>query len=346
MSGGVDSAVAAARLHEAGFDVIGVTLHLWDYPDAGPGAHARCCAPEDQYDARRTADALGFPHYAFDRRTMFEERVVQPFVESYLRGTTPSPCTDCNRNVKLGELFAIAEKLGAERVATGHYARVRDGHIARGKDRDKDQSYFLYAVAPAMIDRLVFPLGDSTKPEVRQEALDRKLPGAGKGESQELCFVGSGAGAYAGFVESRAKERIRPGPIVDAAGKVVGKHEGIHRFTIGQRKGLGVALGDRVFVTDIAGDTVRLGSEDDLLSAEAELQSVVVHPKTKLPMKGLARIRYRHEGARAVFDGTNLRFESPARAVSPGQVAVLYDDEERVLCGGTISRVSSFSGSA
>jgi tRNA-specific 2-thiouridylase len=343
MSGGVDSAVAAARLHEHGFDVIGVTLHLWDYPDAGPGAHARCCAPEDQYDARRTADALGFPHYAFDRRSMFEERVVAPFVESYLRGATPSPCTECNRNVKLGELFSIAKKLGAERVATGHYARTLGGHIARGKDRDKDQSYFLYAVAPDMIERLVFPLGESTKPEVRAEALDRRLPGAGKGESQELCFVGAGAGAYAGFVEARAKERIRPGPIVDREGKVVGEHTGIHRFTIGQRKGLGVALGTPAFVTAIEGDTVRLGNEADLSSSAAELRDVVVHPEVRLPIRGIARIRYRHEGAPAHFDGTRLRFDAPVRAISPGQVAVLYDEEERVLCGGTISQALSSS---
>jgi tRNA-specific 2-thiouridylase len=343
MSGGVDSAVAAARLHEKGFEVIGVTLHLWDYPDQGPGAHARCCAPEDQYDARRTADALGFPHYAFDRRRMFEERVVAPFVESYLSGTTPSPCTECNRNVKLGELFGIANKLGATKVATGHYARVKDAHVARGKDRDKDQSYFLYAVRPDMIDRLVFPLGESTKPEVRAEALARNLPGAGKGESQELCFVGSGAGAYAGFVEARARDRIRPGPIVDSDGKIHGTHDGIHRFTIGQRKGIGVALGTPAFVTaiDAASGQVTLGKEDALFSSAAELQDIVVHPSARLPFRCIARIRYRHEGAPAHFDGSILRFDTPVRAISPGQVAVLYDEEERVLCGGKISQALS-----
>ena len=354
MSGGVDSAVAAARLHDAGWEVIGVTLHLWDYPDAGPGAHARCCAPEDQYDARRTADALGFPLYSFDRRAMFEARVVTPFVESYLRGATPSPCTECNRNVKLGELFSIAKRLGAKRVATGHYARVERGHIARGKDREKDQSYFLYAVPPAMIGRLVFPLGESTKREVRAEALSRKLPGAEKGESQELCFVGAGAGAYTGFVERRAKNRVRPGPIVDAAGKIVGEHAGIHRFTIGQRKGIGVALGTpgpgpgrtKQFVTaiDAASNTVRLGNEDGLLSTGAELRDVVVHPEVLFPFRCTARIRYRHEGAAAHFDGTTLRFDAPVRAISPGQVAVLYD-EERVLCGGTILRALSSASS-
>ncbi|MFO0680375.1 MAG: tRNA 2-thiouridine(34) synthase MnmA, partial [Polyangiaceae bacterium] len=218
MSGGVDSAVAAARLVDEGHDVVGVTLHLWDYPDDpdAKGGHARCCAPEDQYDARRTADALGFPHYTFDRRDLFAKTVVEPFVEAYLDGTTPSPCTTCNRSVKLKELFAIADRLGARYVATGHYARVlhdADGRatLYAGKDADKDQSYFLYATAWDDLGRLVFPLGDSTKPEVRAEAVRRKIPGATKGESQELCFVGQGAHAYTRFVEERADGRVRPG---------------------------------------------------------------------------------------------------------------------------------------
>lgn len=339
MSGGVDSSVAAARLVGAGFEVVGVTLHLWDYPDAGPGAHARCCAPEDQYDARRTADALGFPHYVFDRRALFDERVVAPFVEAYVRGETPSPCTECNRRVKLGELFAIAGRLGARRVATGHYARSVGGRVARGADREKDQSYFLYAVPPALAERLVFPLGESTKAEVRAEAIARGVPGAGKGESQELCFVGQGAGAYAAFVEARARGRLRPGPIVDAEGRAVGAHGGVHKFTVGQRKGLGVALGAPAFVTHIDAETgtIRLGPEARLFARGAELRDVVVHPDVQLPVRGLARVRYRHEGAAAVLDGTTLRFDAPVRAVSPGQVVVMYDAEERVTCGGIIA---------
>ena len=253
MSGGVDSAVAAARLVDQGHDVVGVTLHLWDYPEAGPGSHGRCCAPEDQYDARRTADALGIPHFTFDRRELFAKTVVAPFVEAYLAGETPSPCAACNRGVKIAELVALADRLGAAHVATGHYARVgrtADGapFIREGVDASKDQSYFLYATSRAQLDRLVFPLGDSTKPEVRAEAVARGIPGATKGESQELCFVGAGAGAYAAFVEERAKGRVRPGPIVDADGRVVGTHEGVHRFTVGQRKGLGVALGKPAFL--------------------------------------------------------------------------------------------------
>src|SRR5580692_6009202 len=205
MSGGVDSSVAAARLNETD-EVVGVTLHLWDYPDDGPlGGRGRCCAPEDQYDARRAAHALGFPHFTFDRRELFARTVVSPFVDAYVAGETPSPCTACNRGVKLAELFALADRLGAARVATGHYARVaHSAHgtpfLAAGADPSKDQSYFLYASPRAWLDRLVFPLGESTKQEVRREAIARSLPGATKGESQELCFVGAAPHAYTDFV--------------------------------------------------------------------------------------------------------------------------------------------------
>ncbi len=349
MSGGVDSSVAAARLFDAGFDVVGCTLHLWDYPEAGPGSHARCCAPEDQYDARRVADAVGFPHFTFDRRALFAKNVVEPFVDAYLAGETPSPCTACNRTVKLGELFDIARKLGAEKVATGHYARVdREGHLFAGRDATKDQSYFLYATPPSMLARMTFPLGESTKEEVRAEALSRNLPGAGKGESQELCFVGDGAGAYAKFVEDRAKEKLRPGPIVDDAGRVVGAHDGIHRFTVGQRKGLGVAIrvagGDAepAFVTriDASKATVHVGARSSLVATGATLRDLVLAPDVKLPREALARVRYRHAGVRAMADETGLRFLDAAGAVSPGQVAVLYDGD-RVLGGGIIDRVVS-----
>src|SRR5271166_2040074 len=184
MSGGVDSSVAAARLNET-HEVVGVTLHLWDYPDEGPlGGRGRCCAPEDQYDARRVADVLGFAHFTFDRRELFARAVVDPFIDAYLDGETPSPCTACNRGVKLAELFAIADRLGAAGVATGHYARVvrdesRTPRLAMGADRDKDQSYFLYATPRAWLERLLFPLGESTKSQVRAEAVARRLPGAG-----------------------------------------------------------------------------------------------------------------------------------------------------------------------
>jgi tRNA-specific 2-thiouridylase len=355
MSGGVDSAVAAARLVDEGYDVVGVTLHLWDYPDdpTEEGAHQRCCAPEDQYDARRTADALGIPHFTFDRRELFAKAVVEPFVEAYLAGETPSPCTACNRGVKLGELFAIADKLGARFVATGHYARiVRDeaGHavLARGVDETKDQSYFLYATPQAQLARLVFPLGEATKAEVRAEAVARNLPGATKGESQELCFVGGGAAGYAAFVEARAEGRVRPGPIVDADGRVVGSHDGIHRFTVGQRKGLGVALGKPAFVARIDAGTgaVHLAEGSALGAPAAEVEDVVLQAglTAATGFDAHVRVRYRHEGApaRIAVEGTRatITFDAPVRAVTRGQVAVFYDGD-KVLGGGRIRTVAS-----
>ncbi len=350
MSGGVDSAVAAARLVDQGHDVVGVTLHLWDYPETGAGSHGRCCAPEDQYDARRTADALGIPHFTFDRRELFAKTVVEPFVDAYLAGETPSPCTACNRGVKISELMTLADKLGAARVATGHYARLSrtpDGvpFLREGADASKDQSYFLYATPRAHLERLAFPLGDSKKPQVRAEAVERAIPGAAKGESQELCFVGAGSGAYAAFVEGRAKARVRPGPIVDAEGHVLGTHEGIHRFTIGQRKGLGIATGKPAFVTAIDPDTatVHLGASEGLESTVATVGDLVLAPGVSLPLDAKVRVRYRHEGAAGHIEGeggaegrrATIRFEKPVRAVSRGQVAVFYAGD-RVLGGGTL----------
>src|SRR5688572_1587677 len=228
MSGGVDSSVAAARLVRAGFDVVGVTLHLWDYPEDG-SVKSRCCAPEDVHDARRVADVLGFPHYAFDRRELFRSEVVDPFVDAYLSGETPSPCVRCNRGVKIKELMHLAERLEADRVATGHYARIVEtegrAELHRARDTSKDQSYFLHMLGQDVLKSLVFPLSEATKAEVREEAQRLGLPGAGKGESQELCFVPSGR--YDAFVKERADGRLRPGPIVDGDGHVVGQHGGI-----------------------------------------------------------------------------------------------------------------------
>lgn len=351
MSGGVDSSVAAARLHDAGYEVVGVTLHLWDYPPShGPGAHGRCCAPEDQYDARRVADALGFAHFTFDRRELFARTVVEPFVDAYLEGSTPSPCSTCNRGVKLAELFSLADRLGAPYVATGHYARITrdDGGVARlaaAVDRSKDQSYFLYATPTEWLDRLVFPLGEATKHEVRAEALARGLPGARKGESQELCFVGSAAHAYAEFVAERASERIRPGPIVDERGTVVGRHDGVHRFTVGQRRGLGIALGRPVFVSRIDAEhaTVHLGSDAALHATGADLADVVLASGARLPLRATVRVRYRHGGdsARVVpvspAGEARVEFDRPVRAVTPGQIAVFYTGD-RVVGGGRIVR--------
>ncbi len=345
MSGGVDSSVAAARLVDAGHDVIGVTLHLWDYPDDG-SVRGRCCAPEDQHDARRVADALGMPHFAFDRREAFAREVVEPFVEAYLAGETPSPCVTCNRGVKMRELFALAQRLGADRVATGHYARVvRSGgraELHRARDRGKDQSYYLHTLEADSLARLELPLGDATKAEVRAEAVQRALPGAHKGESQELCFVPTGR--YDAFVAERAGARARPGPIVDGAGRVVGAHAGLHGFTIGQRKGLGVALGAPAYVVALDAEraSVRLGTADELLAGSARLRGARFAADVMLPRAAWVQVRARQEAQPATLersgDDVLVRFERPVRAVAPGQAAVAYDGD-RVLGGGTIGEV-------
>ncbi|HHH30118.1 MAG TPA: tRNA 2-thiouridine(34) synthase MnmA [Polyangiaceae bacterium] len=346
MSGGVDSSVAAARLVDDGFDVVGVTLHLWDYPDETP-EKSRCCAPEDIHDARLVADHLGIPHYAFDRRELFRARVVDPFVEAYLEGRTPSPCVWCNRTVKMHELFEIADRLGAAKVATGHYARIeRDGEgrarLHRARDDHKDQSYFLHMLSTEQLERVSLPLGETVKDEVRAEAVARELPGADKGESQELCFVASGD--YAAFVEERAQDRVRPGPIVDETGRRLGDHEGIHRYTVGQRRGLGIALGRPAFVTQIDADgTVTVGDAEDIASREARLDLGTWSDDVRFPLAATVQVRARHRGAPARVERRDdelvVAFEEPVRAVSPGQIAVAYDGD-RVLGGATILSAS------
>jgi tRNA-specific 2-thiouridylase len=343
MSGGVDSSVAAARLVAQGFDVIGVTLHLWDYPDDG-SVKGRCCAPEDLHDARRVADKLGIFHYTYDRRAEFDRTVVAPFVEAYLKGITPSPCVSCNRGVKLRELLQVADDLGAELIATGHYARVereqQPPRLLRARDARKDQSYFLHMLPPETLRRLIFPLGEASKEEVREQALALGLPGAGKGESQELCFVPSGR--YDEFVSQRAPERVRPGLIVDEQGRTLGEHGGIHRFTLGQRRNLGVATGQRSYVVHVDPEShqVQLGPRERLLAHGARVPLATLAPDVVLPLRCQVAVRYR--GTPVVADverwgasGITLRFLEPVLAVVPGQYAVLYDGD-RVLGGGAI----------
>jgi tRNA-specific 2-thiouridylase len=343
MSGGVDSSVAAARLVDQGHDVIGVTLHLWDYPDDG-SVRGRCCAPEDLFDARRVADRLGIFHYTYDRRELFEREVVTPFVDAYLGGVTPSPCVHCNRGVKVRELLEIADDLGAAFVATGHYARVdttrAPAALLRAQDLSKDQSYFLHMLPPEVLSRLMFPLGSSSKSEVRAQALELGLAGADKGESQELCFVQQGR--YAEFVSQRAPERVRPGDIVDETGRRLGSHAGIHRFTLGQRKNLGVATGERAYVVGVDAEsrTVTVGARDRLLSRGARVERASLAPDVALPISCDVAVRYRGRPERAVVQrlgaaGIEVRFAEPVHAVVPGQVAVLYQGD-RVLGGGTI----------
>ncbi len=346
MSGGVDSAVAAARLCDMGHEVVGVTLHLWDYPDDAP-AKSRCCAPEDAHDARTVADFLGIPHYTFDRRELFAREVVDPFVDAYLHGHTPSPCVSCNRTVKIRELLSLADRLGAARIATGHYAKVAqddDGkmRLYRGRDRRKDQSYFLHMLSSAQLARLVLPLADAVKEEVRAEAIERNLPRADKGESQELCFVSSSH--YARFVEERATDgRIRPGKILNRNGEQLGEHGGVHRFTIGQRRGLGIALGEPAFVTSIdeSSGAVTVGPAQDIYCDGAEIYDTTWADDITLPLRAQVKVRSHHEPADALItraegkDATIVRFSEAVRAVSPGQIAVAYDGD-RVLGGGTI----------
>lgn len=342
MSGGVDSSVAAARLAADGYDVVGVTLHLWDYPDDGT-IKGRCCAPEDVHDARRVADALGFAHFAFDRRDLFRNEVVEPFVESYLKGETPSPCVRCNRGVKIKELLHLADRLGASRVATGHYAQLRSGaggvELLRAADRGKDQSYFLHMLPQSVLARLLFPLGSATKAEVRAQARELALPGAEKGESQELCFVPTGR--YDAFVAERAGERLRPGPIVDEAGRTVGAHSGVHAFTVGQRRNLGVALGKRSYVVGIDAErgTVQVGPREAVIASGASLGDVTLQAGVSLPLECEVAVRYRGQPVaatvRASDAGVEVDFREPVAAVVKGQFAVFYAGE-RVLGGGVI----------
>lgn len=353
MSGGVDSSVAAALLLEQGYQVIGVTLHLWDYPDDG-SVKGRCCAPEDVHDARRVADTLGFPHYAFDRRELFEKEVVAPFVEEYLAGTTPSPCVRCNRGVKVAELIRLADRLGAAKVATGHYVRLTRGplaeqgagsglHLLRGADEKKDQSYFLHMLPDETLQRFVFPLGHLSKAEVRRRAESLKLPGALKGESQELCFVPTGR--YDELVEKRAPDRVRPGPIIGGDGRIVGEHAGLHRFTRGQRRNLGVAVGERAYVVDIDPGTseVTLGTKHDLEKNGIRLSEVTLRDGVSLPLRADVVVRYRGRPSPAevvaLENGrAEVRFSSSVTAPSPGQFAVFYEGD-RVLGGGVIDAV-------
>ncbi len=350
MSGGVDSSVTAARLVDQGFDVVGVTLHLWDEPD--PTRHSRCCAPEDIRDAKRVADHLGIPHYTLDRKRAFASSIVEPFVEGYLQGVTPSPCAHCNATIKFPALLRLAHLVGAPWVATGHYARVvrsagGELRIARGIDHAKDQSYFLHALGPGTLSRLRLPLGESRKPDVRDEALRRGLAGAGKGESQDLCIVPDGD--YAAFVEAHAQGRLRKGDIVDGQGRVLGQHGGVHKFTIGQRKGLGIAAGRPLFVARIDASRAEVVVDDDdaLMAAGVIVPAPRLASGATLPARAVVRVRYRHEGtpARLEAEGTALRvtFDQPVRAASRGQVAVAYDGD-LVIGGGVIGEVIPWRG--
>lgn len=340
MSGGVDSSVAAALLLERGWDVVGVTLHLWDAE--GEQKVGRCCAPEDRDDARRTCEHLGVPHYVLDEREAFRQDVVEPFLDEYRAGRTPSPCVHCNRSVKLLRLEAIADDLGCSHVATGHYARlVHQGgavRLLRGRDRGKDQSYFLFGVPASTFRRMIFPLGELHKDQSRAEARRLGLPNADKPDSQELCFVPDGD--VRGFSE-RERGASAAGVIRDEAGTVLGTHAGVEGFTVGQRKGLGVGGGGRPrYVLRIVGNDVVVGDGEGLYRRELDaVQARWLEPPSG-PFEAQVRIRYRHDPAPAWVEptagGFRVRFHSPQRAITPGQAAVVYVGDE-VRGGGFIA---------
>ena len=343
MSGGVDSSLAAALLHAAGHEVIGVTLHLWDA--SGSDKVGRCCAPEDREDARRTCDLLGVPHYVLDERKAFRTHVVDPFVHTNLAGRTPIPCVACNQQVKLARLWQVAQSFGAERVATGHYARLRVNdaggvELLRGRDLQKDQSYFLFGVGQAVLSHMLFPLGELHKPEARELARQHGLSNWDKPDSQELCFVPDQD--VRGFVERQAGRAADSGEIVDTSGQVLGQHRGITGFTIGQRRGLGIPGREPKYVLKIIVDTrqVVVGSAQELAVAELRAQDVTwTSMRPAAPFEAQLRIRSRHTPADCIVtptaEGFTARFIQPERAVAPGQAAVVYAGE-RVVGGGYI----------
>ena len=359
MSGGVDSSTVAALLQQKGRSVVGLTMQLWNQrrlPELqgdGPAQH-RCCSLDDVYDAKAVARHLNFPHYVVNFEEQFESRVVRPFVDQYLAGRTPIACTNCNTDVKFEPLLRMARQIGAERLATGHYARIRRREagggrweLLRARDETRDQSYFLWGLTQEQLSRSEFPLGELTKEEVRVLARRANLPVAEKPDSMELCFVPNGN--YVQFIQAYSRERgvfrgASEGAIVNEAGDVIGRHNGVHHFTIGQRKGLGFATGKPLYVLSIdpRNNRVVVGEDDAVRRQTFDVEGVnwVSVAKPSAAIRAAVRIRHKHEPARAlveVLDDSRARitFDAPQRAVTPGQAAVVYDGD-RVLAGGWI----------
>jgi len=360
MSGGVDSSTVAAMLRAEGHNVVGLTMQLWNQrrlaghegmPEAVQG---RCCSLDDVYDARRVAETIGIPYYVVNHEERFERDVVRPFVEQYLSGRTPIPCSLCNNHLKFDQLLIVTQQIGADALATGHYARVEfDDQLGRWllkrpTDRSKDQTYFLFGLTQTQLSRTLFPLGGMMKPEVRQLAEQHGLALAQKPDSQEICFVPGGD--YKKFLDAYLAEQGESlpdtaGELVMADGEVVGEHGGIHNFTVGQRKGLGVATGSPLYVIQIKGDDrqVVVGNQEELYSRTLRVHrtNLISIEELREPMRVTVKIRHRHEGAAALIEKSGhdeilVSFDQPQRAVTPGQAAVFYANDV-VVSGGWIT---------
>jgi tRNA-uridine 2-sulfurtransferase len=356
MSGGVDSSTVAAMLRAEGHTLIGLTMQLWNqrrlagHEGMPESVQGRCCSIDDVYDARRVAEHIGIPYYVVNQEERFEREVVRPFVEEYLSGRTPIPCSLCNNHLKFDQLLVVARQIGADKVATGHYARVTydDSRerwlLHRPTDLSKDQTYFLFGLTQEQLSRTLFPLGHMTKPEVRELARKHGLASAEKPDSQEICFVPGGD--YKRFLDAYLEEQGEAlpdtsGELVTTGGEVLGEHGGIHNFTVGQRKGLGVATGSPLYVIQISGadKQVIVGGEEKLYSTSLRAHRINLIAVDDLhePMRVVVKIRHRHEPASAVIEKTGddeilVTFDQPQRAITPGQAAVFYDNG--VVVGG------------
>jgi tRNA-specific 2-thiouridylase len=358
MSGGVDSSTVAAMLRADGYPIIGLTMQLWNQRRlAGregmpEDVRGRCCSLDDVYDARHVAEHLGIPYYVVNHQERFERDVVRPFVDEYLSGRTPIPCSLCNNHLKFDQLLITAQQIGAEMIATGHYARIEYSDergrwlLLRGRDLSKDQSYFLFGLTQDQLSRTLFPLGNMSKPEVRNLAHQHGLALADKPDSQEICFVPGGD--YKMFIDAYLAEQGEElpdtsGELVTTSGEVIGNHTGIHNFTVGQRKGLGVATGSPLYVIGIRGDQrqVVVGADDNLRSRtlRAHRLNWIAFENLDRPIRVRAKIRHRHEPAEAEvrMDGEHafVTFDQAQRAITPGQAVVFYDGD-LVVGGGWI----------